>query len=79
MDAVEVPVVEVRAEFAANVWQVPAVVGQAVAAGDVIAVLESMKMEIEVQAPVDGTIVSVHVMPDQPVAGGDLLAVIEAG
>src|SRR5439155_9797687 len=48
-------VTEVAAEIAANVWQVPATVGQTVAAGDTIAILESMKMEIPVEAPVGGT------------------------
>src|SRR2546421_2286550 len=38
-------VVEVAAEIAANVWQVPTAVGHVVAAGDTIAILESMKME----------------------------------
>ena len=44
--------VEVQAEIAANVWQVPAEVGQMIAEGETIAILESMKMEIPVEAPV---------------------------
>ena len=68
---------EVRAEITANVWQVPAEVGQTVAEGDTLAILESMKMEIPVEAPVAGTVREVHVKPDDQVQEGDLIAVIE--
>ena len=68
---------EVRAEITANVWQVPATVGQRVAEGDTVAILESMKMEIPVEAPVAGTITQVLVAPNDQVQEGDLIAVIE--
>jgi biotin carboxyl carrier protein len=68
---------EVRAEITANVWQVHAEVGQTVAEGDTIAILESMKMEIPVEAPVAGTVTAVHVKPDDQVQEGDLIAEIE--
>ena len=68
---------EVRAEITANVWQVHAEVGQTVAEGDTIAILESMKMEIPVEAPVAGTVTAMHVKPDDQVQEGDLIAVIE--
>src|SRR5438309_7865618 len=69
--------VEVVAEIAANVWQVPAEVGQMVAEGDTIAILESMKMEIPVVAPVSGTVTELRVAPDDQVNEGDLIAVID--
>ena len=69
--------VDVVAEIAANVWQVPVEVGQTVATGDTIAILESMKMEIPVEAPVAGTVTAMHVKPDDQVQEGDLIAVIE--
>ena len=68
---------EVRAEIAANVWQVHVEVGQTVAAGDTLMILESMKMEIPVEAPVAGTVRELSVRPDDQVQEGDLLAVIE--
>ena len=68
---------EVVAEIAANVWQVPAGVGQSVAIGDTIAILESMKMEIPVEAPVAGTVSEVRVAPDDQVNEGDVIAVID--
>lgn len=69
--------VEVPAEIAANVWQVRAEVGQRVAAGDTIAVLESMKMEIPVVAPVAGVVADVRVGPHDQVQEGDVIAVID--
>lgn len=68
---------EVRAEITANVWQVPAQVGSTVAAGDELVILESMKMEIPVEAPIAGTVTAVHVAPDDQVTEGDLLVEIE--
>ena len=68
---------EVLAEITANVWQVHVEVGQTVAEGDTIAILESMKMEIPVEAPVAGTITDVRVKPDDQVQEGDVIAVIE--
>jgi biotin carboxyl carrier protein len=66
--------VEIRAEMVANVWQVVAEVGQEVAAGDEIVILESMKMEIPVLAPAAGTVTALHVAPDDVVQEGDLIA-----
>lgn len=68
---------EVRADITANVWQVHAEAGQAVAAGDTLAILESMKMEIPVESPVAGTVREVRVQPDDQVQEGDVIAVIE--
>ena len=68
---------EVMAEITANVWQVPAEVGQTVAEGDTLVILESMKMEIPVEAPVGGKVVEVRVKPDDQVQEGDVLAVID--
>ena len=70
---------EVMAEITANVWQVPAEVGQQVAEGDTLVILESMKMEIPVEAPVAGTVTEVRVKPEDQVQEGDLLAVIDEG
>ena len=69
--------VDVVAEIAANVWQVPVEVGQTVATGDTIAILESMKMEIPVEAPVSGTVAELRVAPDDQVNEGDIIAVID--
>lgn len=67
---------EVRAEMVANVWQVKVAVGDRVTAGTELVVLESMKMEIPVEAPVAGTVTALHVVPEQVIAEGDLIAEI---
>ena len=54
---------QVLAEITANVWQVHVEVGQTVAEGDTLAILESMKMEIPVEAPVAGTVTQVEGRP----------------
>jgi biotin carboxyl carrier protein len=69
--------VEVRAEIAANVWQVQTEQGATVAEGDELIILESMKMEIPVVAPVAGTVTAVNVAPEDQVQEGDVLLTME--
>jgi acetyl-CoA carboxylase biotin carboxyl carrier protein len=70
-------VAEVRAEITANVWKVRVEVGQQVDVGDELVILESMKMEIPVVAPIAGTITEVAVQEAGQVQEGDLVAVID--
>lgn len=64
----------VRSEIPATVWKVNVEIGATVAEGDEIIILESMKMEIPVHAPVSGTVQAVHVQHDDRVQEGDALA-----
>ena len=68
---------DVFAEITANVWQVRTEVGAIVAEGDELAILESMKMEIPVEAPCAGVVTAIHVKPDDQVTEGALIATIE--
>jgi len=52
-------------------------VGDVVKAGDVLCMLESMKMENPILAPVDGTLVEMGAKVGEVVKPGDVLAVIE--
>ena len=52
-------------------------VGQSIKKGDVVVILEAMKMENEIVAPVDGTIASINVSAGQSVEAGDLLVTID--
>ena len=63
-------------ELNANVWRIEVQPGAAVADGDTLMILESMKMEIPVVAPAAGTVLSVAVQEGQAVAEGDTLAVL---
>jgi biotin carboxyl carrier protein len=67
----------VEAEMVANVWKVLVQPGQSVSEGDTLVILESMKMEIPVEAPVGGTIGAVNVEEGGVVQEGDVIAVIE--
>ncbi|WP_426245504.1 acetyl/propionyl/methylcrotonyl-CoA carboxylase subunit alpha [Nocardioides sp. LHG3406-4] len=51
--------------------------GSSVAAGDVVLVLEAMKMQHPVSAPTDGTVTEINVEPGAQVAAGDVLAIVE--
>lgn len=51
--------------------------GDEVAEGDVVCILEAMKMENELKAPQSGTVQSLHVQPGQDVEMGTVLAEIE--
>lgn len=69
--------VEVETEVAGSVWKIEATPGTAVVEGDVLVVLESMKMEIPVEAPQSGTLVELRVEEKQPVEEGQIIGVIE--
>jgi len=68
--------VEVLAQTPGNVWKIVKNVGDKVEEGEVIMILEAMKMEIEIPSPSAGTIASINVKPNDAVHDGQLLATI---
>jgi biotin carboxyl carrier protein len=68
---------EVLAEMVANVWKVLVAAGDDVAEGDTICILESMKMEIPVEATASGKVSEVNVSEGGVVQEGDVIAVID--
>ena len=68
--------VTVASPMPGKILSVKASVGAAVKQGDVILVLEAMKMENEVVAPQDGTIASINVSAGDAVEAGDTLATL---
>lgn len=67
---------EVPATVAGNVWKILVKVGDTVEKGQVIAILEAMKMEIDVEAPASGKIASITVSANEPVEEGQTIATI---
>jgi biotin carboxyl carrier protein len=68
---------EVLSEMVANVWKVVVEAGESVAVGDPLVILESMKMEIPVEAPMAGIVKELRVEEGGVVQEGDVIAVIE--
>ena len=68
--------VEVGATVSGNIWKLTKNVGDKVAKGEIIAILEAMKMEIDVEAPCDGTIKAFTVSPSEAVEEGQTIAII---
>ncbi|MBI2216814.1 MAG: biotin/lipoyl-binding carrier protein [Candidatus Rokubacteria bacterium] len=68
---------EIKAHITGVVFQIAAKTGDAIAVGDPVIVLESMKMEIPVEAPRAGTVTEIRVEEGQTVQEGETVAVIE--
>jgi biotin carboxyl carrier protein len=68
---------EIRAHITGVVFQLTTKPGDKVAAGDAVIVLESMKMEIPVEAPRDGSVKEIRVQEGQTVQEGDVVAILE--
>ncbi len=68
--------VKVNAPMPGKILSVKAEVGQAMKKGDVVCILEAMKMENEVVAPEDGTIASIDVAAGDSVEAGAVLATL---
>ena len=68
---------EIKAHITGVVFQVMARPGDTVQAGEPVIVLESMKMEIPVEAPRSGSIREIRVREGQTVQEGEILALLE--
>ena len=66
----------ITAPMPGNILKVNVSNGQAVKKGDVLMVLEAMKMENEILAPADATVASVNVAPNQTVESGAVLCTL---
>ncbi len=68
--------IQVKAGAAGKVFKIEANVGQSVKRGDVVIIIEAMKMEIPMVAPEDGTVASIDVAVGDAVEAGDVLATL---
>jgi len=67
----------INSEITGTVFKIETAVGAAVSSGDVLIVLESMKMEIPVEAPAAGKVVEILVAEGEAIAEGQALATVE--
>ena len=68
---------EVRAHITGTVWKIEKKPGDAVSEGDTVVILESMKMEMPVEAPCGGTVKEIKIKEGEAVDEGKVLAIIE--
>lgn len=68
--------VAVKAPLSGNIWKIMVSQGQSVKEGDVLLILEAMKMETQIVAEHDGTVTSINVKPGDTVKVGDSLVSI---
>ena len=68
---------DIPAHITGTVWKIECQVGDAIAEGDTVVILESMKMEMPVEAEDEGTVREVLVEEGQSVSEGEVLVVLE--
>jgi acetyl-CoA carboxylase biotin carboxyl carrier protein len=68
---------DVRAHITGSVWKVECAIGDPVAEGDELVIIESMKMEMPVEAEAAGTVAEIRIAEGDAVEEGDVLVVLE--
>ena len=69
--------IDVPAHITGTVWKIEKKVGDAVAAGDVLVIIESMKMEMPVEAPEPGVVAEIRCKETEAVSEGQVLVVLK--
>ena len=69
--------IEVASEVTGNVWKIESSVGDQIGAGHVLMIIESMKMEIPIEAECGGTISEILVREEDAVVEDQVVAIIE--
>ena len=70
---------EVKAHITGTVWKIEVEVGDEIEEDDEVVILESMKMEMPVEAPCDGTVKEIHVEEGDAVDEDEVLMIIDEG
>ena len=68
---------DIKAHITGTVWKVEVDVGEEIEEEDVVMILESMKMEMPIEAPADGKITEILVKPEDSVQEGQVVARME--
>ena len=66
---------DIAAHITGTVWKIEVKIGQSVNSGDVLVILESMKMEMPVEAPTGGTVREIKIKEGEPVDEGKVLVI----
>jgi len=66
----------IKAHITGTVWKIEVKAGDPVSEGTVVAILESMKMEMPVESEDDGTVETIHVAEGQAVNEGDAIVTL---
>jgi len=69
--------IEVRAHITGTVWKIETKVGDTVNEGDVLVILESMKMEMPIEAPAGGRILEIKIQEGQPIQEGAVVLTLQ--
>ena len=69
--------IDVPAHITGTVWKIEKKAGEAVSAGDILVILESMKMEMPIEAPESGKVAEVRCQEGQAVSEGEVLVVLD--
>jgi acetyl-CoA carboxylase biotin carboxyl carrier protein len=68
---------DVVAHITGTVWKIEVKVGDAIKEGDTVVILESMKMEMPVEATASGTVREIKVKEAEPVQEGQALVILD--
>ena len=68
---------EIKAHITGTIWKIKVEVGQAVDEGDTLVIIESMKMEMPIEAEGPAKVKEIRAKEGQPVNEGDVLLVLE--
>lgn len=66
----------VKAHITGTVWKIEVKVGDRIEEGTTVAILESMKMEMPVEAEEEGVIEVIHVVENQPIKEGEIIVTL---
>jgi len=67
---------DIQAHITGTVWKIEVKLGDAVEEGTVVAILESMKMEMPVESELEGTVATIHVEEGASVSEGQVLVTL---
>ncbi len=68
---------DIKAHITGTIWKIKVEVGQSIEEGDTLVIIESMKMEMPIEADDPGTVKEVLAKEGQPVNEGDVLLIVD--